>query len=447
MSNNKKFRLGVTAGATVLTVGAVYAVSGAVAQAAAPDSLAVFLASSTATPVGVISRVPAQTDGGMILSSTLVQLGKSQAQAAGGTLGPLGDAFVVTSSPPGTITQFPSVVTAQYPPSETAPREASLTGGRGGGVGVGEVRNVDLNAMASDFPEASANASGNAVFGGVFNTGASVSRSVSSVLADGTVTTEAFTAMQNVVVGAAAAPLTIGQVTSLASIVIKPGAKPVSVLEVRFSGAQLAGVPVIIDANGIRISDQVALPPSSIQAVNSALAGMAAQGITVSVTPPTTTEKSGGVDLAGSALSIRYKLPDSPIPKPSDIGTDETFEIGQVKASSTARTREPLVGAEGASGFPAAPAAGTDSTGVDGLAADPSGGALPVGAPAAGLPATDLTVQSPGTAVAAPVGFVLPARAGTLAPDQARDAYRILLLGAILAFAGLVAIVRKRSLV
>ena len=78
-------------------------------------------------PYGLVSRVPVETAGGFLVSKSSVQLGKSISQAAGFTLGDLGDTFVVTSAPPGTITAMPSVINAQDPPSNTAPKESHLT--------------------------------------------------------------------------------------------------------------------------------------------------------------------------------------------------------------------------------------------------------------------------------------------------------------------------------
>jgi hypothetical protein len=439
VSNVKKVRTAAVTG-TVLAMGTAYLLAAPAAQAAAPESLSVFYAGSTATPVGIVSRVPAETAGGLVLSSSLVQLGKSQALAAGGTLGPLGDAFIVTSAPAGTISTVPSVITAQDPPSDTSPRRAELAADRGGGS-MGEVRNGDLNVQASDSPDSAADASGSAVISGVISTGTSVSRSVSSVLPDGTVSTEAFTSVQHVVIGSAAAPLTIDAVASIASILIKPGAKPVSTLEVRFLGAQLAGMPVDIDANGVRFAGQAPASAAQVKQLNAAVAGLAARGVTVTAVPTSSEVSADAAKIAGSALSITYKLPDSPIPRPSDIGSDETFNIGSVSAAATSRVRQSLGAELGSPPAAAAPAAAPPASSVDSTpelaAASP-----PAEVPAPLLPTGDVPV---GTFQAETVGFAPPRRA-SVAPQQFRDGYRFVLLGALAAFVGLTVVVRKRPL-
>lgn len=412
------------------------------AQAAPPDNLAVFFASSQATPASVVSRVPVETAGGYLLSQSSVQIGKSQALAAGFTLGSLGDAFVVTSAPPGTITQMPTVINAQDPPSETAPRENSLSAGNGGGPSLGsEVRNADLSARASDSPNAVASASGQSIMTPVYSAGAGISRSESAVLPDGTVQTKAISSIQNLLIGGPTG-LKIASVDSLATITIAPGQKPVTSLQVHTSGASLAGVPVILDKNGLRISDQIPLPASSVAAFNSGVAGLAAQGLTFVASTETVKVSEGQAELYGSAFTFRYQLPESEIEKPSDIGSDETFEYGKVVASVTSRAQGSLGGgpeltpsATDTAGLPGADVGtGTDLAGVTDLGALPS----TVGT----IPTVGFGAAAP--AAAAPVGFTLTKP--SLAPDQFKDGYRFLLLAAALGIAGLVIIIRNRPI-
>ncbi|HUR02917.1 MAG TPA: hypothetical protein VM347_10280 [Nonomuraea sp.] len=432
-----------SATALLLTAG-VAILWDATAQAAAPDNLAVFFASSQATPAGVVSRVPVETAGGYLLSQSTVQIGKSQALAAGFTLGSLGDAFVVTSAPPGTITQFPTVVNAQDPPSETAPRENSLSAGNGGGPSLGsEVRNADLSARASDSPNAVASASGQSVSTPVYTAGGGVSRSESAVLPDGTVLTKAISSIQNLLIGGPTG-LRIANIDSIATISIAPGQKPVTLLQVHTSGASLAGVPVTIDKNGLRISDQVPLPASSVAAFNSGVEGLAAQGLTFIASTETSKITDGEAELYGSAFTFRYKLPESDIEKPSDIGSDEQFEYGKVVAKVTSRAQGSLgsgpeltPGATDAGAVPGATTGtGTDLAGVTDLGAIPS---------TAGTIPTVALGGAAAPAAAAPVGFTLTKE--SLAPGQFQDGYRFLLLAAALGIAGVITIVRKSPIV
>ncbi|HUR75823.1 MAG TPA: hypothetical protein VMZ00_16190 [Sporichthya sp.] len=414
------------------------------ARAAAPESLAVFFASSAATPVGVVSRVPAETGGGFAYSKSLVQLGKSQALAAAFTLGELGDLFVVSSSPPGTLAAMPSVVTAQEPPSESSPRESTLSAGQSGAPGLGEVRNADFAARAADSPSGNARAAGHAITTPAFTTGASTSRSDSVVQPDGTVTTTGITSLQDITIGNAAAPLTIATLQSIATVTVPPGGKPVTDLQIRMSGAQLAGVPVVIDAGGVHVADQVPVPASSFQQVNTALEGLAAQGITVVVTPVQRTETATGGQVSGSALSVRYVLPDGPVPKPSNVGSDETFELGSVFAKADARARgdhldgplTPAGSVPASTGSTTAPSGGVDDVSA-GFPVDLGGTVPPVGG-VAGVSATPVA--------SVPFDTLMPARTSSLLPDAGRDGYRFLLLAAGAGVAGVLFVIRKTSL-
>ncbi|HVE25028.1 MAG TPA: hypothetical protein VNC22_06475, partial [Sporichthya sp.] len=188
-------------GAVVVATGGTILMFGPAAKATAPQNLASYAAFSSATPYGIVSRVPAETAGGFLYSSSNFNVGKAQAIAAGFTLGELGDLFVVSSAPPGTITSMPTVIRAQDPPQETAPNEASYSGGRSGGDANGTVRNFDLQARANDKPSALATAAGNAVTTPTYNSGYSTSQSESTIADDGTVATKAITTVNDVAFG------------------------------------------------------------------------------------------------------------------------------------------------------------------------------------------------------------------------------------------------------
>ncbi len=272
----------------------------------------------------------------------------------------------------------------------------------------------------------------------MYTAGGGVSRSESAVLPDGTVLTKAISSIQNLLIGGPTG-LRIANIDSIATISIAPGQKPVTLLQVHTSGASLAGVPVTLDKNGLRISDQVPLPASSVQAFNKGVEGLAAQGLTFIASTETVKVSDGEAELYGSAFTFRYQLPESDIEKPSDIGSDETFEYGKVVAKVTSRAQGSL------GGGPELTPIGTDTSAVPGatgtdLAGTTDLGALPstVGT----LPTVGLSAGAP--AAAAPVGFTLTKE--SLAPGQFQDAYRYLLLAAALGVAGLVTIIRKRPI-
>ncbi|HZE66797.1 MAG TPA: hypothetical protein VE081_09220 [Sporichthyaceae bacterium] len=438
MSNTRRAVRVLAGGGALGLAGALTLGWGPAARAEAPNSLATFVATSYATPYGIVSRVPVETAGGFLYSKSSVQLGKSLSQAAGFTLGDLGDTFVVTSAPPNTITAMPSVINAQDPPSTTAPREAHLTAGQYGGPDSGEVRNADLAARASDAPMATAQAAGNAVSSVPFSSGASSSRSDSVVAPDGTVTTKAITSVQNVVIGSGPTALTIAMVDSVASVTIPPGGKPIPTLAVHTYGAQLAGVSVTIDAKGISINNQVAVPPDALSAFKAGLDQLAAQGLTFAPSPMQTTTSDGGATVSGSVFSFRYHYPDA-FPRPSDIGTDEEWRLGSVYASATARPRtEPPVAAPLA-GAPAAAAPAATAPDIGAPVSAPSPAGLPP-ATVGAVPTVPFT-----TAAGEEPLFALPARVASPLPGEFRDGYRYVLLAAV-AGIGTVLFVLKRAL-
>lgn len=443
MTSSNLRRAGAGAGALALVAAAAVSLPG---SAQAQDPLAVFSASATASPYGIVSRVPAETFGGYLFSGTSVNLGKARALSAGLTFGELGDLFIVSSAPPGTITQMPTVITAQEPPQELSPNEASFSGGRSGSASTGEARNFDLQAKADKAPSASATAAGQAVTSSFYSSGFSTSASDSHVTDDGTVVAKAVSAVQDILIGPAGAQLSIASATSLATITLKPGEKPVTQLQTRMYGMQLGGVPVTFDQNGLTIDKQVALPASAIASFNSALEALAAQGLTFAPAPRTETVTKDGAALSGGAFVYRYVVPKT-IPRPSDIGTDETFTIASVTAAATARARAALDG-------PPPPTDGT-AAGVDSAAAGTAPGAAVDSATGALLPGTTpgaggAVPLAPATVALSPAAgspaFFLPARVADPLPQQFRDSYNLVLLAGLIGLVSVVLIVRKRPI-
>lgn len=427
MSNTKR-RIACAAGALGLVAAGVVG-WGPAAQAAPPESLATFAAASVATPYAINSRVPAQTDGGFLFSKSTLQLGKSTSMAAGLTFGELGDLFIVSSAPPGTITSIPTVINAQDPPSNTAPREAQFTGGRSGGQDTGQVRNFDLTARANDAPTSGATAAGQSIDAGPFRSGGAISRSSSRVDPDGSVVTEAVTSLSNVVLGTGPTALTFTQLDSIATVRIPLGGKPETTLRNVATGAALAGFPVTIDSRGISLEDQVAIPADGLSAFQAALDSMAEQGLKIFPAPRTVTVDKEGASVSGAVFGYGYRAPDA-LPRPSDIGADETFLVGSVSASATARKRVAL----------AAPPIGPPPSAVAPEVAAPVSDLAPPAAPFvdAPLPAPAIGAAAPRTvglvqvpAPGEPDIFALPARVANPLPGEARNGYRFVLLAAL----------------
>src|SRR5207248_6255421 len=125
------------------------------ARGDAPDKLSVYAGRGIASPIGVVSKVPAESAGGVIYSESRLEIGKARAIAAGMTLGELAEAFLITSIQGYTN---PTLVNAQYPPSNVYPAEATAPSSvDSGGVSAGH-----FHAVADGTPSAAADATGGA---------------------------------------------------------------------------------------------------------------------------------------------------------------------------------------------------------------------------------------------------------------------------------------------
>jgi len=230
------------------------------ASGEAPDELSVYSGRGIAAPIGIVSRVPAETAGGVLYTESRLEIGKTRAIAAGATIGELGEAFLIT-----TVNGYtnPTLINAQYPPSNVYPPEAQFQQSvRSGGSSVG-----NLHALATGDPSASAEAiGGEGGMAGVLRIGGGTSRTRSEVKKDGTVLTTAVSSVHDIEIGPALAPiLSIGTMTSTASVEVPFKGKPKSNLTVQMTGAQVAGTPVTITQDGINLLN--ACEPAAWQTV------------------------------------------------------------------------------------------------------------------------------------------------------------------------------------
>jgi hypothetical protein len=183
------------------------------------------------------------------------------------------------------------------------------------------------------------------------------------------------------------------------------------------------------------------MPSSAYAAFDAALKSLAQNGITFQPSPRTVTKTDDGAQVSGAVFSYRYQVPQS-FPRPSDIGTDETFNMASVTAIAASRVRQPLTG------LGSAPA-GVDSAGAP-TATIPSTSTVPtIDAAAAPLSPGSIANAIPSSPVAgsAPgdVQFALPARVADPLPGQFQDSYRFVLLAALAGVGGLFFLVRKRA--
>ncbi len=392
-----------------------------------PD-LGVYSGRGIASPIGIVSRVPAESAGGIIYSESDLEIGKSRALAAGATLGDLGEAFLQTSVQ-GYVN--PSVVHAQYPPSSTVPADAAFANElQQAGQSL-----IDIHATTDASPMAKANAIGGAgTIPGALHIGGGTSKTQSSVQSDGTVVTTAVSSVHDISIGNPLAPLlTIGNMTSTASVQVPFGGKPKTSLTVQMTGALLSGVPITITDQGITIANSAVVPASALQQVNQNLAQLDQYGLSIRAVPidKEVTDTEGTV--SGAALQFRYTVPHQ-VSLPTDIGKDETFLLGEVIANAAGRPRQPV-------SLPPTP---TDVSGVAATAPEPDLGIVPLGTtpqlstpaeqPALlGGPSAASVASAPGAG--GPPPFQLARRARNVVADRVLSGYRFIILVAVVAAA------------
>jgi hypothetical protein len=398
------------------------------ARGDAPDTLSVYAGRGVASPIGVVSRVPAESAGGILYSESDLEIGKTRSVAAGATLGDLGEAFLQTSVQGYTN---PSVVHAQYPPSGVTKSDAAFAN---------ELQNagqslIDIHAVADGTPSAKANAVGGAgSIPGALHIGGGTSKTQSLVKSDGTVMTTAVSSVHDISIGNELAPLlTIGNMTSTASVEVPFGGKPKTSLTVQMTGALLSGTPVTITDQGITIANSAVVPASSLQQVNNALASLDAYGLSVRAVPidKQVTDTEGTV--SGAALQFRYTVPHQ-LTLPTDIGKDETFLLGEVIANAAGRPRQPL-----SLSTPPAEVSGTTASstetpfGVEPVASTPEL-VTPAEQPAL-LGGPGAAPAASTTGAAGPPPFRLGPRTRNVVADRVLSGYRFIILVAVVAAA------------
>jgi hypothetical protein len=394
------------------------------ARGDAPAELSVYSGRAIATPIGIVSKVPAESAGGVIYSEARLEIGKTRAIAAGMTLGELAEAFLITSVQGYTN---PALVNAQYPPSNVYKSEDRFANG----VSAGGASLLDIHAVADKTPSASADAVGGAGgIAGLLHIGGGESRSRSLVKDDGTVVTTAVSSVHNIGIGPPLAPiLTIGTMTSSASVEVPFGGKPKSSLTVQMGGVLLAGTPVTITQDGITLGSTAAVPASGVQMVNQALAQLGQQGLSITAVPVEKQQTDTEATVSGAALRVAYKVPTQ-VALPTDIGKDETFLLGQVIANATGRKRQPLsAGSAPADVLPSTVSADVP-TGAEPVATTPD--LVPAATPPAALGGSTAPAA---TESAGPAPVQLPHRARNVVAERVLDGYRLIIVAAVIAAA------------
>jgi len=413
--------------AVVGSVAAV-ALTAAPATARIGPEVAVIDSSAVAASVGIVSRVPATSDGGLNWTTTAITLDKAVAKAAGGTGGSLAETFFESSSKDY---RNPSLIGAQYPPTATIPTEArgGSPPGTPGGIAATHV-------VATEQPSASASAQGGRGGDGspvVVQGGSSSSHG--ELRPDGAVVTRAVSTATGVSIGGGAVTFSSG--TTEAVTTVPPAGPPTTALTVTIAGLLVGGVPARLSDQGLGVSDQVPVGAAQLAAFNAAMSQLATRGITVVAAPTVREVGAGQARAEGGGMVVRYRVADQ-------IGGDEEFVLAEARSSSTLQraapasplplplpglaSASPPSGTGPAAGSPLAPPA---ASGEGAGAAGPSAPAAGNAAAAASAPAFSGDGNGAGpTPAAAPLAAAAPltgaAPLTAAAPAPARPALNLL---------------------
>ena len=283
------------------------------AEGRVSDDVQVIDSYASGAAIGLISRFPAESAGGLMFTATAITLDKATAKAAGFTPGDLTEGFFVSS-----LEQYrnPTLISAQYPPTSAFPVEAK--GGTESGV-------ATLRAAATERPSATAEAE----VGRIGDEATLAVRSGTSLshseLEPGGVATRVVATASGISIGGV---LTIASATTEAVTMVPSRGRPVSEVKVTLIGLLVGGVPADLTDQGLRISDQIPVGPGELAAFNAATAQLAERGLTVTAARVLRETGTEGARAEGGAVVVRYKVADQ-------LGGDEEVIIAQAQSRST----------------------------------------------------------------------------------------------------------------
>jgi hypothetical protein len=323
---------------------------------------------------GVVSRLPAESAGGAVFTSTVINLDKARGTAAGLTGGDLVEIFMGTSSPDY---RNSTLVRSQYPPT-AAEREE----------GAAEISGVDgstasFTTKSTGKPSSVATAVVRTVGGDGFDVHGGRSASNGALADDGTLVTDAAADADTIMVGEV---VTFTGVKSHAVAKVAPDGTPEAGVETTVAAITVNGVPARLTAAGLQLADQPPLGAKELADFNAGLAQLKERGITLAGVPAEVVEEPGRARAVAAVARLRYQVP---VVIPNSIGNDEEMVLGQVVAESIAKRRPPAGPLPALD--PPAP-----NPGADVPVAPPSAGT----APGALLPAPGTVGVLPGTVTA-----------------------------------------------
>lgn len=342
MSRHALPRPAATALVAVLAVAALLPVPRA--DAAGP---AVTDGTGSAAIVGVVTRIPAEIVGGAWYASASVTVDKARARASGFYGGELVDAFLRSSLEEYGMLNDEVDATAENP-EQSSPSEEVV----GGDAEEAPARVVQLRAETPTRTEASAMVTGATDAAGeelsiAFD--ASTAESSTRVLDDDTVVTESVATVEGLAV---AGVVEFATVRSIARVEVPVDGEPETTFETRISGVSVAGTELAgLGDDGLVVGGEQAVEDISLAELDPLFEALAEIGLTFETVPTSIASEVGQARVEGAALRFRYQakkdptvadlLSDNPmyevLPLPPELGYDEEFLIGHVRASAVAR--------------------------------------------------------------------------------------------------------------
>jgi hypothetical protein len=275
---------------------------------------------------GVVSRLPAESAGGAVFTSTVINLDKARGTAAGLTGGDLVEIFMGTSSPDY---RNSTLVRSQYPPTAAEKEEgaAEISGADGS--------TASFTTKSTGQPSSVATAIVRTLSGDGLGVHGGRSASNGALTEDGTLVTDAAADAASIVVGEVVA---FTGVKSRAVAKVAPDGKAQAAVETTVAGITVNGVPARLTAAGLELASQPPLGGKELADFNAGLAQLKERGITLAGVPAEVVEEPGRARAVAAVARLRYQVP---VVIPNSIGNDEEMILGQVVAESIAKRRPP----------------------------------------------------------------------------------------------------------
>jgi hypothetical protein len=294
--------------------------------AAAAVDLQVLESTGVAAVAGAVTRLPAESAGGAVFSSTALNLDKARGVAAGFTGGNLVEIFFGTSSEDY---RNPTLARSQFPPTASEKEEGSAETGQANGAGVTGV----FTTKSTGQPSSTASATAQTLAGTGLTITGGHSESTGAVDADEAVITETRATSSSVLIGDI---VKLSGVRSLATARVARDGTPEATVQTSVAEITVNGVPARLSSDGLQLAEQPPFGAKELADFNAGLAQLKERGITLAGVPTQLVKEPGRARAVGAVAVVRYQIP---VVIPNSIGNDEEILLGQVVAESIAVRR------------------------------------------------------------------------------------------------------------